>query len=96
MARLTEVAQVHDGVNPCLHEDEVADNLVKVDIVVEGEYRGEAQLPEGRDEVAQDQDCYQHRVEEKDSPCKGTSFMTRGDFQRRISDPERELKVTVP
>ena len=66
---LTEVAEVHDGVDPRLHEDEVADNLVKVDVVVEGEYRGEAQLPEGRDEVAQDQDCDQHRVEEQDSPC---------------------------
>ena len=82
LARLTEVAQVHDGVNPCLHEDEVADNLVKVDIVVEGEYRGEAQLPEGRDEVAQDQDCYQHRVEEKDSPCKGNQFHDEGGLSK--------------
>ena len=69
MIGLTEVAEVHDGVDPRLHEDEVADNLVKVDVVVEGEYRREAQLPEGRDEVAQDQDCDQHRVEEQDSPC---------------------------
>ena len=83
LARLTEVAQVHDGVNPGLHEDEVADNLVKVDIVVEGEYRGEAQLPEGRDEVAQDQDCYQHRVEEKDSPCKENQFHDDGGLSKK-------------
>ena len=69
MVGLTEVAEVHDGVDPGLHEDEVADNLVKVDVVVEGEYRRETQLPEGRDEVSQDQDCYQHRVEEQHSPC---------------------------
>jgi hypothetical protein len=42
--KLTEVADVHDGVKPRLHEDEDSDELVDVDVVVERQQEAEAQF----------------------------------------------------
>ena len=46
---------MHDGVCPGLDEDEVPDDLVQVDVVVQWEDGGHAQLTHDRDRVAQHQ-----------------------------------------
>ena len=49
---LTEVADVHDGVEPGLEEDEDSEELVDVDVVVEREEESEPELSEFGDHVA--------------------------------------------
>ena len=47
---------MHDGVEPCLNEDENAEELVDVDVVVERQEPAEAQLPKLRDGVTMNQE----------------------------------------
>ena len=49
---LTEVADVHDGVEPGLEEDEDSEELVDVDVVVERKEESEPELSEFGDHVA--------------------------------------------
>ena len=65
---LTKVAQMHDGMKPGLEEDDVADQLVQVDVIVQGEDGGQPQLAALGNGVAQDQHQDQHRVEQQTSP----------------------------
>ena len=55
---------MHDGVDPGLDEDEAADQFVEVDVVVQGQDGGQAQVPQHGDGVAEDQHQDQHRVEQ--------------------------------
>ena len=52
LAELTKVADVHDGVEPGLEEDEDSEELVDVDVVVEREEESEPELSEFGDHVA--------------------------------------------
>ena len=56
---------MHDGVDPGLDEDEAADQFVEVDVVVQGQDGGQAQVPQHGDGVAEDQHQDQHRVEQQ-------------------------------
>ena len=49
---LTEVADVHDGVEPGLEEDEDSEELVDVDVVVERKEESEPELSKFGDHVA--------------------------------------------
>ena len=51
---------MHDGVDPGLDEDEAADQFVEVDVVVQWEDGGEAEVPELGDAVPQHQHQDQH------------------------------------
>ena len=48
---LTEVYEVHDSVDPGLGEDDPADQLVEVDVVVQGQDGGQPEVPEQCDQV---------------------------------------------
>ena len=43
---LTKVYQMHDGVDPGLHEYDPPHHLVEVDVVVEGQHVGEPHVAE--------------------------------------------------
>ena len=60
---LTEVDKVHERVYPGEDEDELADELVEVDVVVEGQELRQPQVPQLRDAVPQHQHQRHHRVE---------------------------------
>ena len=60
-----KVAEVHDGVEPGLDEDHPAHQLVEVDVVIEGQHGGQAEVPEAGDRVAEDEDQDHHGVEEE-------------------------------
>ena len=61
---------MHDGVYPGLHEDEVADDLVQVDVVVQREDGPESEFSHDCDSVAEDQDQDQHGVVQQGTPWK--------------------------
>ena len=48
---LTKVYQVHGGVKPGLAKDDPADELVEVDVVVEGQDLGQSHVPQDGDGV---------------------------------------------
>ena len=48
---LTKVDEVHDSVDPGLCEDDPADQLVEVDVVVQGQDGGQPEVPEQGDQV---------------------------------------------
>ena len=43
---LTKVDEVHDSVDPGLGEDDPADQLVEVDVVVQGQDGGQPEVPD--------------------------------------------------
>ena len=48
---LTKVDEVHDSVDPGLGEDDPADELVEVDVVVQGQDGGKSEVPEQSDQI---------------------------------------------
>ena len=48
---LTKVDEVHDSVEPGLGEDDPADQLVEVDVVVQGQDGGQSEVPEQGDQI---------------------------------------------
>jgi len=54
-------------VDPGLGEDDPADQLVEVDVVVQGQDGGQPEVPEDGDGVAEDKDEDEDRVEEESS-----------------------------
>ena len=48
---LTKVDEVHDSVEPGLGEDDPADQLVEVDVVVQGQDGGQPEVPEQGDQI---------------------------------------------
>ena len=63
MQKLTKVANMHDGVKPRLKEDEDSNELVDVDIVIEGEEKPEAQFSKFCHRVPMNEQQDQTRVE---------------------------------
>ena len=61
----TEVDEMHEGVEQGLAEDDPAHHLVEVDVVIEGQEAGQAEVPQHRDAVAQDEDENEDGVEEE-------------------------------
>ena len=48
---LTKVDEVHDSVDPGLGEDDPADELVEVDVVVQRQDGGQSEVPEQSDQI---------------------------------------------
>ena len=61
--RHTDVSEVANRVHETVDEDEPSDDLVKVDVSVEGQQPVEAELAELRDGVAEHEDEDEHAVE---------------------------------
>ena len=66
-----KVTEVHDGMEPGLGEDHPTDQLVEVDVVIQGQDRGQTQVPEACDGEAENQYQDHHGVEEE-SPATGS------------------------
>ena len=60
-----KVAQMGEGVNGSQEEDDGADHLVQVDVVVQREYLRESKTCQCRDRFPQNQNEHKHRVEKK-------------------------------
>ena len=61
---------MHEGVEPGLDEDDAAHQLVEVDVVVEGEDGGEAEVAEDGDGVAEDEHEDEDGVEEEGAAAR--------------------------
>ena len=53
---LTKVAEMHDGMEPGVEKYEWANHLVKVDVVVKGQYGRQTQAPQQCDRMPQDEE----------------------------------------
>jgi len=92
---LTEVAQVHNRVHPRLHEDEITDDLVKVDVVVQRQDGPDPQLAHDCDGVAQHEDEDQHGVVQQDSTCERGTLSSSSPVASTSSSPSPSRSSTI-
>ena len=59
---------MHDGVQPCLEQDDETNHLMDVNVVVKGQYATETEAAKGSQSVAKNQNQNQDRIKEQRSP----------------------------
>ena len=92
---------MHEGVEPGLDEDDAAHQLMEVDVVVEGEDGGEAEVAEDGDGVAEDEHEDEDGVEEEGAAARpgqqvegvGGEAAERGEVTEVHSSLDKEDNV---
>ena len=66
---------MHDGVQPCLEQDDETNHLMDVNVVVKGQYATENKATNGGQSVAKNQNQNQDRIEEQRSSATTRQYV---------------------